>query len=89
MVDIIGPIAAILLIFGVYYIAQNLDTLGSRKLLDEETRKLEAEAKLRAEEVHLFQLQLEREKLLEGRRLPGSVDADYKILEDKRDKEVS
>lgn len=85
MTDIVGPVVAIALIFAVYYIAQNLDTMGARRLMGEETVKLEAEAKLRSEERRIFELQLEREKLLDKPQLPGAVDADYRLLEELED----
>lgn len=86
MADILGPIFAIALIFGIYYFSQHIDTIGTRKVLIEETRKLEAEGKLREEEARIFEMQLEREKL-HGRLLPGSVEVEYKVLEDKSEEE--
>ena len=87
MTDIVGPIIAIALVFGIYYGAKFFDTFGERKILREESQKIDAESKLREQEVRLFELQLEREKLYDSRNiLPmKDVETDYKFLDDQRE----
>lgn len=98
MADVIGPIIAILLIFGVYWVAQNLDVLGDTKRARLDIRKTEAkirqeEAKTRQEEarVRARELEVEMGRLaIEARRLDynptGATEAEFRVLKELEDK---
>lgn len=94
MVDIVGPILAILLIFGIYYAAQQIDVSGETKLSRLEIRKTEArtreeETRVRARELELEfgRLAIEARKLdkLEHKPSTDAEEVEFRVLEDKKE----
>lgn len=93
MTDIVGPIIALVLVFGIYWIAQNLDVLGDTKRARLDIKKTEAkirqeEAKIRAREleVEMGRLAIEARKLDKLEHIPptDAKEAEFEVLEDKR-----
>ena len=96
MTDIIGPIIAILLILGVYYVAQQLDVSGETKLSRLDIRKTEARTREEEAKAHSRELELEFGRLaIEARKLDriehkpstGATEAEFKVLKELEDKE--
>lgn len=91
MVDIVGPILAIILIFGVYYVASHLDVLGETKLSKLDIKKTEAKTRQRETEVRARELEVEMGKLaIEARKLDqlehkpstGATEAEFRVLKE-------
>jgi len=93
MADVIGPIIAILLIFGVYYVAQSLDALGDTKRSKAELEKITAETRREEISVRKRELELEMGRLaIEARKLDkldyapaGTTEADFRVLKELED----
>jgi len=94
MVDIIGPVLVIILIFGIYYAAQHIDSLGDIKRgkidLDKitaETRREEIAVRKRELEVEMGRLAIEAKKLEQLDYKPGgTVEAEFEVLKELEDK---
>jgi len=87
LLDAIGPIVAIIVIYVVYKVFMDMETAQKVKETSIEVSKIQAETereKVRLEREKVF---LEYNERYNGQRLPlKDAGADYKILEDKRDK---
>jgi len=88
--DAIGPIIAIVVIYVVYQAFMNMETAQKEKETSIEVTKIQAETereKVRLEREKMF---LEYDNRRGDQLLPlKGADAEYKVLRDKRDKEVS
>jgi len=89
ILDAVGPIIAIVVIYVVYQAFMNMETAQKEKETSIEISKIEAETereKVRLEREKMF---LEYNKLSSVQQLPlKDAGAEYKVLQDKRDKEV-
>lgn len=96
MADIIGPIIAIVVILGVYWLAQNLDSLGDVNrskakidVIDAETEREKINLRKREIELQMGKLAIEAKKLemLDFRPESDNVtEADYTVIEKIEDK---
>lgn len=85
MFDFVGPVLAIVVIYGVYKIFGDLDTAQKEKEVATDISKIQVE-------IERDRIKLEREKLfLEYRDRHGDqqlpfkgTEVEYKVLEDKR-----
>ena len=96
MSDVIGPVIAIVVIFIVYYVAQNIDMLGDVKKakldldkISAKTKHEEAKAHTRALDIKMGELAIEARKMdeLEYKTPTDAEDAEFKVLDDKREEE--
>jgi len=89
LLDAVGPIIAIVVIYVVYQAFMNMETAQKEKETHIEVSKIQAETereKVRLEREKMF---LEYNKLSSEQQLPlKDADVEYKVLQDKRDKEV-
>lgn len=89
MTDIIIPIIAVLAIFGLYWLAQNIDALPDIKKsqaqvdrIQAETRKAEIELEQQKLNLQLGELALEAQRLNQIEHTPPEpTEAEYKILD--------
>lgn len=94
MADIIGPILVIVLIYGLYYAATNIDMLGDTKKAKLEIEKIDAEVKREEIAVRKRELEVEMGRLaIKARELDmlefnpnGATEADFRVVEELEDK---
>lgn len=82
MVDIVGPIVAIALIFGIYYLAYFIEARGKEKIVDQDVRLSEARTREKKLDVQLGILDYKKHEAL---ITPKGVESDFKVIEDKRE----
>ena len=89
MADILGPIFVIVMIFVLYYVAQNLDSLGDIKkskaeinIITAQTKREEINLRKREVELKMGQLAIEAKKLeqLEFNE-PNVTEANYHVVD--------
>jgi len=87
--DAIGPIIAIVVIYFIYQRFMNLETSQKEKETAIEVSKIRAEAEYERIKLEREKTFLEYNKRHDTQQLPvKGTDAEYKVLDDKRYKEV-